>query len=73
MGKADREKLRAEIDEAANIKQGGYSPPRLAAILTKAVLQLDESSERLSKVNIALTVVIAILTLVQVIMLFVHH
>jgi hypothetical protein len=48
------------------------SVPKALFILTHSVIRLDETSAWLSKVNIALTVVIIALTAVQV-FLALHH
>jgi hypothetical protein len=80
MGKEDRDKLRTELEELFAPKPRVHSNQetdfRVAdavRILTRSVLLLDESSERLSKVNIGLTVVILFVGIVQIVLMVRGH
>jgi hypothetical protein len=61
----------ADRTEGSNVHD--FALRRAVAGLGKSVRQLDASSSRLAKVNIALTVVILIVGIVQVVAMFRGH
>ncbi len=67
--------LQSEVDELASVTVGGFTPHRLARLQAQSVLLLYKSNnglarsgERLSKVNIWLTIGVFIVAVLQLIM-----
>jgi len=65
MSRKERDELRAEINKFGS-GQGGLRDADVAKTLTRSILLLDESNELSFKVNLALTVVLLLVGLVQV-------
>jgi hypothetical protein len=65
------ERLEAQGSRFVSLPDANVLPALI--VLTKAVLRLDSTSSLLWKVNIALTGVVIVLTIVQLIVTFFHH